>query len=146
MTKIFLLLSQELRFLSIFCESESQFESSSFCKSCRTLHLRHPRDSRLNPCVCFCDLRISLGDAVTGRNICHRRADLSRLGKTVPRSVPASVSGVAKTATPVPTAVSQPRPQLQPFVRSTATPSGAWMWDPNRRSVLDRPTPKQTRP
>ena len=27
----------------------------------------------------------------------------------------------------------------QPFVRSTSTPSGDWMWDPAHHSTLDRP-------
>jgi hypothetical protein len=46
--------------------------------------------------------------------------------------LPANISGVAK-ATPTPAV------QLQPFARSTSTPSGAWVTDPNRHSPLDTP-------
>jgi len=35
-------------------------------------------------------------------------------------------------------------PALIPVVRATPTPSGAWMWDPNHRGALDRPTPSPT--
>jgi hypothetical protein len=63
--------------------------------------------------------------------------------------LPASISGVAKSK-PTVTAPSQPinasAAPHQPFARSTPTPSGAWMWDPNQKSALDRPTPKQGRP
>jgi len=58
--------------------------------------------------------------------------------------LPTSVSGVAKSRSP---AAAAPQPintgaaPRQPFVRAASTPSGAWMWDPNRRSALDRPTP-----
>lgn len=56
--------------------------------------------------------------------------------------VPASISGVAKSSTTQTAA-----PRAQPFARSTSTPpSGAWMWNPNRHSALDRPTPKPTNP
>jgi hypothetical protein len=53
--------------------------------------------------------------------------------------LPANISGVAK-ATPTPAV------KLQPFARSTSTPSGAWMYDPNRRSVLDTPNARTNSP
>jgi hypothetical protein len=34
---------------------------------------------------------------------------------------------------------------VQPPVRTTPAPSGSWMWDPNRKSALDRPAYNQTR-
>jgi len=56
---------------------------------------------------------------------------------------PVSVSGVGKSKTDsAASAQAQPRP----FARSTSTPSAAWMWDPNRHTVLDRPNPKQPTP
>jgi hypothetical protein len=55
--------------------------------------------------------------------------------------LPANISGVAKSST-AQTAAPQPRP----IVKSTSTPSGAWMWDPNRHTALDRPTPKPEKP
>jgi len=54
--------------------------------------------------------------------------------------LPASVTGVAKSKS---NATAAPH---QPFVRSTSTPSGTWMWDPNRHTALDSPTPKQPSP
>ncbi|HEV2046957.1 MAG TPA: hypothetical protein VGQ95_10210 [Chthoniobacterales bacterium] len=63
--------------------------------------------------------------------------------------LPASVTGVAKSKSNA-TAASQPinasAAPHQPFVRSTSTPSGTWMWDPNRHTALDSPTPKQPSP
>jgi hypothetical protein len=62
--------------------------------------------------------------------------------------LPASITGVAKSPpaqTAAPVAAPQ-QPRLLPIARSTSTPSGAWMWDPNHHSALDRPTPKQHRP
>lgn len=56
--------------------------------------------------------------------------------------LPASISGVAKSST-TQTAAPQPQPPPQPIAISTAAPSGAWMWDPNHHSTLDRPTPKR---
>jgi hypothetical protein len=53
--------------------------------------------------------------------------------------LPASVSGVAKSKSD--STATQPQPR--PIARSTSTPSGGWMWDPNRHTALDRPTPKQ---
>jgi hypothetical protein len=58
---------------------------------------------------------------------------------------PATISGVAKS-TPVPTGAAQSQPRAQPIARSTSTPSGTWMWDPNRHSALDRPTEKPSKP
>jgi hypothetical protein len=40
-------------------------------------------------------------------------------------------------APPTPT----PAPRLIPGIRGIPTPSGAWMWDPNHRGALDRPSP-----
>jgi len=42
-------------------------------------------------------------------------------------------------APPTPT----PAPRIVPGIQglSTPTPSGAWMWDPNHRGALDRPSP-----
>jgi hypothetical protein len=38
---------------------------------------------------------------------------------------------------------SHPRPSsLNPHPVPTASPSGAWMWDPKRQSILDTPKPK----
>jgi len=56
---------------------------------------------------------------------------------------PASISGVAKSS-PAPAITLQPQPR--PVVRSTSTPSGAWMWDANHHSALDRPTQAPHRP
>src|SRR5438876_11519203 len=43
---------------------------------------------------------------------------------------------------------SRPRPRIVPGIQglSTPTPHGAWMWDPNHRSALDRPAYDQTQP
>src|SRR5882762_2232158 len=57
--------------------------------------------------------------------------------------LPASISGVAKSPT---TQTAAPQPQSRPIARSTSTPSAAWMWDPNRHTALDRPTPKPPNP
>jgi hypothetical protein len=54
--------------------------------------------------------------------------------------LPTSISGVAKSSTTQ--AAAPPRP----IARSTSTPSGAWMWDPNRHTALDRPTPNRPTP
>lgn len=40
----------------------------------------------------------------------------------------------------VPAAVTQQPPPVRPIARVALTPSGAWMWDKNHRSALDRPT------
>ena len=40
---------------------------------------------------------------------------------------------------PPPVAPVTVAPQPRPIVRASATPSGEWMWDPARRSALDRP-------
>jgi hypothetical protein len=54
-----------------------------------------------------------------------------------PRTVPPATPAATATATPQPTVpVSVPAP----------TPRGAWMWDPNHHSVLDRPAYDQTQP
>jgi hypothetical protein len=47
-------------------------------------------------------------------------------------------------AAPTPT----PAPRIVPGTQglSRPTPSGAWMWDPNHRSALDRPAYDQTQP
>jgi hypothetical protein len=45
----------------------------------------------------------------------------------------------AAVVTTGPATTTAPQPQLRPLVRATATPSGDWMWDPSRRSALDRP-------
>jgi hypothetical protein len=65
--------------------------------------------------------------------------------------LPATISGVAKSTTTQTAPPSQARPIARASSASTAAtstsiPSGAWMWDPNRHSALDRPTPKQHRP
>lgn len=36
------------------------------------------------------------------------------------------------------------KPSQRPQTSASATPSGAWMLDPNRRTVLDTPTPEPT--
>jgi|SRR5581483_4249063 len=45
-----------------------------------------------------------------------------------------------------PPPVATPTVKLQPFARSTSTPSGAWMYDPNRHTALDRPTAQSNYP
>ena len=52
-----------------------------------------------------------------------------RVGEAIPAFQPALA---AKSATRAPVLRAQP-------VAATASQNGAWMWDPNRRSVLDRP-------
>ncbi len=51
------------------------------------------------------------------------------------------VPGASKAQPAVVTAspAAAPQPQLRPWVRAAATPSGDWMWDPAHRSTLDRP-------
>ena len=46
--------------------------------------------------------------------------------------------------TPVPQTTT-PVPRPRPIIRATP-PRGAWMWDPKRQSVLDRPAYGQTQP
>ena len=39
----------------------------------------------------------------------------------------------------------QSRVQPRPLVTPAPTVSGAWMWDANRKTALDRPSPQSTR-
>ena len=45
---------------------------------------------------------------------------------------------------PPPVVTATPPPPPKPIVRATATPSGAWMWDSSRKSLLDQPGPKKS--
>lgn len=60
-----------------------------------------------------------------------------------------AVTGPAKTAATArssPPAVAAPQTRASaPAEHATATPSGAWMWDPNRQGSLDRKTSPQPR-
>lgn len=58
--------------------------------------------------------------------------------------LPATFSGVANSK-PNAAVTSQPI-NARAAPHSTSTPSGAWMWDPNRKTALDRPTPKPEKP
>ena len=58
------------------------------------------------------------------------------------KSKPPAAAPEETVAPPVPP-TSTPIPLLRPIQRATVPP-GAWMWDPKRQSVLDRPAYGQT--
>jgi len=63
--------------------------------------------------------------------------------------VRSKLTGKPTEVAPIPAAPTPtPAPRIVPGIQglSTPTPSGAWMWDPNHRSVLDRPAYDQTQP
>ncbi|SRR6266849_1361756 len=62
----------------------------------------------------------------------------------IKRAVVTPETIVPAPAAPTPT----PAPRIVPGIQGLSTPSprGAWMWDPNHRSVLDRPAYDQTQP
>jgi hypothetical protein len=44
-------------------------------------------------------------------------------------------------ATEIPVNSQHPRSKIRTIVTPVPTVSGPWMWDPNRKSALDRPSP-----
>src|SRR6266849_2914704 len=69
-------------------------------------------------------------------------ADEGRFRLTGKRAAAAPQEAVPAAPTPT------PAPRIVPGIQGLSTPSprGAWMWDPNHRSALDRPAYDQTQP
>ena len=71
------------------------------------------------------------------------RVGLSREESLPPRAVPTKAPAARATAPADGAAAAAPATEVT--TKSSPTPSGAWMWDPNRQGSLDRKTSPQPR-